>query len=829
MIMSESDNTTTQESTNDSLLGHQVSSVSVKIDYEIIQHFSSYLYSSPYKAIEELVANGFDAEASQVRVYIPGRFTSGHVVVWDNGGSMDVEGLQQLWWIARSPKVGTSRIIRRSGRRDRKVIGKFGIGKLASYALGQTVTHLCKKDDRFLLVGLDYGTIPKDTSSGSPHQIPIYELSDVQARQWLESRLDGSAEAFDSLWEGDAWTVAVVAKLNEGIVLKGGRLRWLMGFGMPLRPDFQVIIDDSLVESRRVREAVRKFTFTDNDVMEMVERTWKQARDLGDVDGQIERISVTDGVALRLPLLGTVTAEGYVFDKTLLEEGKEDEEDSVDGAGRTYGFFIMVRDRLINPDDAKFLLHEPSYGTFNRSQIVIHADELDDQLLADRENIRQDNPKSNELKVLQRALYRFARQALEQREAKDESVDGLGNLLPVEVRDLFRDPLSSLIVREGHTERNFEKAYRGELDRLDLGTEHPMSELSDDGRFLINTTHPFYRQFVTPSGTKAEIQNRFRRQMEAFAVGERLTEGRLLDLGVADEIVKAVMDWRDAFFKQIANRLTYNNVDQLVDDVIRTSYTGGRAFEEALAKFFRMMGFVADREGASGREDVMVVAPVGSEHRTFTLEAKGSKDAIGTDAADVGAAADHRDSVHAEFALIVAREFSARTAGTNGGVFKQCQATGRVSMIEVDTLITLYRAVQAYTYSLGAITDVLSLLMPPLDKQEQVQALTEPITGFDYRRVLDRMWTLQQGASARDVVPMRQVWQELRTDQPDLWPDNRSFSRQLEALSILTSMVVFDPTEQSGRLLQHPDLVVRSIELALAGRSPTTEGDVPSL
>ena len=117
--------------------GVGVEDIIVPIDYSILQHFSSHLYGSPNKAVEELVANGFDAFADRVFVYLPGSFTD-NLLVWDDGDSMDVEDLKKLWWIARSPKIGDR--VETRGTALRALIGKFGIGKLASYAVGNRIT-----------------------------------------------------------------------------------------------------------------------------------------------------------------------------------------------------------------------------------------------------------------------------------------------------------------------------------------------------------------------------------------------------------------------------------------------------------------------------------------------------------------------------------------------------------------------------------------------------------------------------------------------------------------------------------------------------------------
>lgn len=83
----------------------------------------------------------------------------------------------------------------------------------------------------------------------------------------------------------------------------------------------------------------------------------------------------------------------------------------------------------------------------------------------------------------------------------------------------------------------------------------------------------------------------------------------------------------------------------MIEQARRTSYTGGRGFEKALRNVFESMGFSAEHDGRSGRPDVFVVATVGPEDYSFTVEAKGSKDDIDNDRAGVSAAANHGDEV----------------------------------------------------------------------------------------------------------------------------------------------------------------------------------------
>ena len=112
------------------------------ISYEIIRLFSEGLYQSPHKAIEELVANSFDAGAEHVSVVVPEQVAEsapqGSLWVVDDGCGMDEAGFRQLWRVADSRK---EKLEEEHGRRQ---IGQFGIGKLAAFVLAWHLTHISK-------------------------------------------------------------------------------------------------------------------------------------------------------------------------------------------------------------------------------------------------------------------------------------------------------------------------------------------------------------------------------------------------------------------------------------------------------------------------------------------------------------------------------------------------------------------------------------------------------------------------------------------------------------------------------------------------------------
>lgn len=136
-------------------LGKRAAEVPVHISYGIIDRFSEGLYSSPNKAFEELVTNSYDAGAARVLVGIADDLNDPQaaVVVLDDGESMDLEGLKDLWTIGES----TKRV--RGPRKNRKPIGKFGIGKLATYVLAEELTYICKRGGRILGLTMDLRTL----------------------------------------------------------------------------------------------------------------------------------------------------------------------------------------------------------------------------------------------------------------------------------------------------------------------------------------------------------------------------------------------------------------------------------------------------------------------------------------------------------------------------------------------------------------------------------------------------------------------------------------------------------------------------------------------
>src|SRR2546422_6176515 len=160
-------------------VGRKIKDIDVTISFRIINLFSGQLYQSPAKAIEELIANSYDAFASECQVIIPEKLSkSDRIIVFDDGTSMDVDGFEKLWTIASSDK-------RENESKKRLPIGRFGIGKLATYVLANTLTYLCKKDGKIRAVTMDYRKMDPSSVRETDEFLKVRELTEQQAESAL--------------------------------------------------------------------------------------------------------------------------------------------------------------------------------------------------------------------------------------------------------------------------------------------------------------------------------------------------------------------------------------------------------------------------------------------------------------------------------------------------------------------------------------------------------------------------------------------------------------------------------------------------------------------
>ena len=373
--------------------------------------FSEGLYSSPHKAIEELVSNSFDAGATHVHVILAPDLTQldATIAVVDDGTGMSPDGLRQHWLIGASHKRESA-----TPPGSRAPIGKFGIGKLATFVLAKQLTHVCKYKSRYFATTMDYTAIPQGEEGGIHSEetvdLALRELTEGQARVALATVIVGTKPGYAAIelfGKGSArgWTVAIMSGLKPlADEIKKGRLSWVLRTAMPLRDDFQLYLDGDVQPPSK----------TDTPPL----KRWVLGKDLTQLStpapDDLESAELDSGppqlrYGLFHPKLRRITGYAEVYDSSLTE-GKSRE------LGRSHGFFVYVRGRLVNIDDELFGMEALRHGTI-RFRMVVHIDALDGELRSSREAVRE-GPLINIARNVLRGVFNHARNWLEDRDAK---------------------------------------------------------------------------------------------------------------------------------------------------------------------------------------------------------------------------------------------------------------------------------------------------------------------------------------------------------------------------------------------------------------------------
>lgn len=554
--------------------------IEVEISLQIIGLFSEGLYSSPNKAIEELVSNAFDADAHNVDVVLSKDLhqLDASIAVFDDGEGMDPSGLKIHWIVGDSIKR-----LNRVTATGRRTIGKFGIGKLAAYVLGQRLTHVTLRSGVYSSTTMDFGRIPStvnlpgeddgsEPSKGQVH-LDLRTLTQAEAKVALAPWLDkkgcrGELKLFGK-GASKSWTVAIISELKPmAEELSVGRLRWVLSTAMPLRDDFSLYLNGTAVTSSKlgVKRVGPRYVLGKN-----LKQLPKPAPDemVADKDDDFptsdyRHFYVTDKT------IGPISGYLEVFDDPI-DAGK-----SADIIGRSHGFFVYVHGRLINADDAGFGIDRNvlRHGTFSRFRVVVHLDRLDEELRSSRESLRE-GPMLKRSRDLLQGIFNFARTKIDSHQATQRSGRKAADRLADSPASLSERPVVQLIlnvleadqparhVTIGDTSqfadvdqlrRHIEERIEGgaglvsDVQFADLGPLSPIAVLDgSSGILAINLEHPFVAHF-------ADEFNDTRRNLplQLFAMSEVTLEAQLRETSIPLSEIDALMTDRDELLRHLA-------------------------------------------------------------------------------------------------------------------------------------------------------------------------------------------------------------------------------------------------------------------------------------
>ncbi len=840
-------------------IGNLVGNIDVRLSYKIVELFSEGLYASPNKAIEELVANSFDAGAQKVAVFLAADFHAqgATIAVLDDGEGMNADGLRQHWLIGISNKRELTK-----PPKGRNQIGKFGIGKLATYVLSRRLTHICKKDGKFYSTSMDYERIDKRVEEGvepkTPIKIGLRELTEDQAKEaiagWTDNatfrdcgfKLFGKAAA-------SSWTLAILSNLKEKVhEIRRGTLEWVLRTALPLRDDFVIYLDGKRLEPSKSGKGRIKQWILGKDIKQLS----KPAPD--GIEAHEDRDQPMDSdkrFGLDHMDLGRITgyAEAY---KDLLT-GKSDE------WGRSHGFFVYVFGRLINPNDGHFGIKpdELRHGTFGRIRVVVNMDGLDAFLQSDREHIRE-GPILSDAQNILRAIFNFVRPFIEEHDAGEESGKKLARKLAGSPTSLARRPIIELVraALDGKIKSRYVALpvapTKGERESLVAalekraetpeefvgGIDFAYDATSDDGiavydavtsRLRINGLHPFIGAFFDEFTSKTSGF-----PLEMFAMAEVLLESHLYQAGLKQDQIDEVMTTRDLLLRHVAQE-SGRRTALTIANALRNARNNETQLEIEVVEAFRSLGFEATRKGRKGEPDGVAWAHLSPDQAgklrrySLTLEAKSKKkDGRKVTAAtvDTGTIARHRDDYKCDHALVVGPSFPT-AQGDGSALAKQIDAdrkpeagSGRVrtiTLINVDDLARLVQLRPVKRLCLARIREMLTTCRLPEECKAWIDKIqTETVAKPPYAQIINVIHALQKeyDMAAVEYGALRVALG--RESPPYKVNTNDELIELCRAMAAMASYEV-SATNRTVELNQSPANVLAAIETATKAHLPT--------
>ena len=764
--------------------GTKTGNIDVLLSYKIVALFSEGLYKSPNKAIEELVANSFDADAHSVHVILSQKLRApgATIAVIDDGDGMDQDDLRQHWLIGISNKRK-----HQNTPPDRSPIGKFGIGKLSTYVLANRLTHISKKGMKYYSTSINYSEIDGDADSGvapkRPIAIPLLELTTGQAKQAVESwaksvKFNTAKIPLFGNSSPKSWTISIMSDLKpKAHDIAEGRLRWILRTAMPLRHDFSIWLNDQKLEPSKMDKHPIQHWIIGKDLVSLPRPKLK------DIKRSFNTNFPKDSdhrFGLKVSGLGRITgyADAYMDP---LKGHKSDE------IGRSHGFFVYVCGRLLNTDDGHFGIspNELKHGIFSRFRLVVHMDQLDEELRSTRETVGE-GPMLETAREVLWAIFNKARQTIEEHDQGEEPGMKLARKLAASPASLSRRPIVELsrmvaenkakahyLIVPSHISADEREIFLADLDQkaqeperfvtgvvVDReGTQHDGVVKFDtaSGILRLNGWHPFVAAFYN------EFINKTHRQpLELLAMAEVLLEARLHSMDVDVEKIEEFLLTRDQLLRHLANESGRQSVVSVANNLLNAANDSNK-LEECVCKAFESLGFDVTPLGGSGRPDGMATAYLSAGYDetprrySIILEAKSKVKAggiVSAKAVDVYGVAQYRDEYECDHAIVVGPAF-ATTKGDKSTLSKlierdrrQSREAGKdrtITLITVKDLATLVFLRPFKQIYLSKIRELFVSCSLPNESVDWVESIRQSdVKKPPYRRIAETIGKLQK-------------------------------------------------------------------------------------
>ena len=147
----------------------------MKMDMNVLNHLGLNLYSNTSAVISEVVANSWDADATNVTIAL----SEDSIVIHDNGTGMNLTDINEKYLCVGHQKRVESAI---TSKYHRPVMGRKGIGKLSLFSIANDITILTQKSgekNAFRMTSRALTDAINTNGAYNPEELPI-EMVDFE-------------------------------------------------------------------------------------------------------------------------------------------------------------------------------------------------------------------------------------------------------------------------------------------------------------------------------------------------------------------------------------------------------------------------------------------------------------------------------------------------------------------------------------------------------------------------------------------------------------------------------------------------------------------------
>lgn len=145
----------------------------MSINLQVLNHLGLNLYSNTSAVLSEVVANAWDADATEVHINI----TNDNIIITDNGNGMNLTDINDKYLTVGYQKRSENGY---SIKFSRPVMGRKGIGKLSLFSIANVVDVYSKKDNEINGFRMDANILKEAIKTNDvyyPEELSVEELN----------------------------------------------------------------------------------------------------------------------------------------------------------------------------------------------------------------------------------------------------------------------------------------------------------------------------------------------------------------------------------------------------------------------------------------------------------------------------------------------------------------------------------------------------------------------------------------------------------------------------------------------------------------------------